>query len=50
MKTYYDNVLKEENTALHSQTPEAGMASSSLLLARQMIGLLGSGNHTVSRI
>jgi len=50
MKTYSDNVRKEENTALHFQASKTRIASRSSWLPCQMIRLSGSGNYTLSRI
>jgi len=47
MNTYYDNVLKEENTTLHFPRYKTGIASRTSRLACQMIWLSGSGNYTL---
>jgi hypothetical protein len=50
MKTYYDNMLKEANSALRFPSFKMGMVSRSSWLACQMIRLSGSGNYILSRI
>jgi hypothetical protein len=50
MKTYYNNVLMEENTALRFPSFKMGMVSRCSWLACQMIRLLGSGNYTLLSI
>jgi hypothetical protein len=50
MKTYINNVVREETPLCISQASETQMASRSSFLACQMIKHLGSANFTLSRI